>query len=262
MRAGGPAGPELPLPWCPARRRRRHGAARGGAAPQRAGPARPRGARLQGNDVSVTSRERRHCPGAEGARGAERVPGPRRGRGAPGGAGGRCPGELGAPLGRAEPGTLPRSRCGRRGRCAARGPAGPPGSAGQGDRSGCSGPRCRPLTGGVGGLRNDTSVPADGKVLWARLHFKLSVGTSVCASADHLMAPLTSVLPVAPAASATVPCAAVSAGAPSLPAPQQSAVNQSATSNTNQSAINVPFPWGVLYLSPEIFLFPAVILFA
>lgn len=112
MRAGGPAGPELPLPWCPARRRRRHGAARGGAAPQRAGPARPRGARLQGNDVSVTSRERRHCPraaGVEGARGAERVPGRRRGRGAPG---------VGAPGSSGRP-SAERSRARSRGAAAA-----------------------------------------------------------------------------------------------------------------------------------------------
>lgn len=81
MCAGGPGGPELPLPWCPARRRRRHGAARGGAAPQHAGPARPRGARLQGNDVSVTSWERRHCQRSCGSAGRARVPGLRRARG-------------------------------------------------------------------------------------------------------------------------------------------------------------------------------------
>lgn len=90
MRTGGPAGPELPLPWCPARRRRRHGAARGGAAPQHAGPARPRGARLQGNDVTMASSGRRHCPSLR-ERGA--------GRGSRGCAGdGRCPSLRGSVL--------------------------------------------------------------------------------------------------------------------------------------------------------------------
>lgn len=185
MRAGGPSGPELPLPWCPARRRR-HGAARGGGAPQRAGPARPRGARLQGNDVTVTSSEdvtARGAEGAEGARGGEGLPGLRRGWGCPGAAGGRGPGSLLGRAGRERPPEPPRpARVGaQRGVRPAR-----PGARGKVTAAAAA---ARPLVRGpdrpAGSGGDDTPAPAGGKVLQASLKFNLSVGAPLCASADR-----------------------------------------------------------------------------